>query len=70
VPRRADRQRRRRALASFETGNARELRAKLEALLALSAEERRELGLAARGATVERWSWTGVARRLLVPLER
>ena len=59
-----------RALASFETGNARELRAKLEALLALSAEERRELGLAARSATIERWSWTGVARRLLAPLER
>ena len=59
----------RRALASFETGNARDLRAKLETLLGLPAEERRELGLAARRATVERWSWAGVAERLLEPLQ-
>jgi glycosyltransferase involved in cell wall biosynthesis len=59
-----------RSLASFDTGNAQDLRAKLEALLSLAPEERRELGLAARAATVERWSWAGVAERLLEPLER
>jgi glycosyltransferase involved in cell wall biosynthesis len=58
-----------RALASFETGSADDLRAKLEALLALPPTERRELGLAARRATVERWSWAGVAERLLEPLQ-
>jgi glycosyltransferase involved in cell wall biosynthesis len=59
----------RRALASFETGNADDLRVKLAALLALPAEERRALGLAAREATVARWSWQGVAHRLLEPLQ-
>jgi glycosyltransferase involved in cell wall biosynthesis len=57
-----------RDLAGFETGDADDLRRKLETLLALPAAERRELGLAARQATVERWSWTGVAARLLEPL--
>jgi glycosyltransferase involved in cell wall biosynthesis len=38
---------------------------KLRRLLALPEETRRELGLAARRAVVERWSWTSVAERLL-----
>ena len=58
-----------RALASFESGNAADLRAKLAAVLALPRAERAELGLAARRATIERWSWTGVAKRLLDPLQ-
>jgi glycosyltransferase involved in cell wall biosynthesis len=52
-------------LASFARGDAADLHAKLQALLALSGEERRRLGEAARRATVERWSWAGVAERLL-----
>ncbi len=57
-----------RDLAGFETGDAGDLRRKLGTLLGLPAAERRELGLAARRATIERWSWTGVAERLLEPL--
>jgi glycosyltransferase involved in cell wall biosynthesis len=58
-----------RALAAFETGSVDDLRAKLAALLALPPDERHGLGLAARRAAVERWSWDGVARRLLEPLQ-
>jgi glycosyltransferase involved in cell wall biosynthesis len=58
-----------RDLASFTTGDVDELRAKLERLLALSAEERARLGEAARRAVVARWSWAGVARRLLLPFQ-
>jgi glycosyltransferase involved in cell wall biosynthesis len=58
-----------RGLASFETGDVADLRAKLEALLVLPADERRRLGLLAREATVLRWSWSGVAQRLLEPLQ-
>jgi glycosyltransferase involved in cell wall biosynthesis len=58
-----------RALTSFETGDADDLRAKLESLLALPRDERRELGLIAREAAVQRWSWSGVAQRLLEPLQ-
>jgi glycosyltransferase involved in cell wall biosynthesis len=58
-----------RELASFETGDANDLRVKLEAVLGLPAEERRALGLLAREATVQRWSWSGVAQRLLEPLQ-
>jgi glycosyltransferase involved in cell wall biosynthesis len=54
-----------RHLASFTTGDAGELRGKLEALLALDSTERDALSSAARRAAVERWSWTGVAERLL-----
>jgi glycosyltransferase involved in cell wall biosynthesis len=50
-----------RDLTSFEG----DLKPKLERLLALPAEERRELGLAARKAAVERWSWSSVAEQLL-----
>jgi len=54
-----------RHLAAFENGNADELRGKLEQLLALPDDERRELGRLAREAAVERWSWGSVAERLL-----
>jgi glycosyltransferase involved in cell wall biosynthesis len=54
-----------RGLASFTTGDVDELAAKLAALLALPADERRRLAEAARRATVERWSWSSVAHRLL-----
>ncbi len=57
------------SLASFESGDAEDLRAKLAALLALSAEERTRLGEAARSAVVERWSWRSVAERLLAPFQ-
>jgi glycosyltransferase involved in cell wall biosynthesis len=60
----------RRALAAFETGSVEDLRAKLATLLALAPAERRALGEAARRATVERWSWAGVAQRLLEPLSQ
>lgn len=54
-------------LSSFESGNAADLRAKLDELLALPRAVRRELGLAARRVAVERWSWPTVAERLLAP---
>jgi glycosyltransferase involved in cell wall biosynthesis len=54
-----------RHLTSFANGDAALLHDRLAELLALSAEERRALGLAARRAVEERWSWTRVAERLL-----
>ena len=54
-------------LAAFATGDARELASKLNELLALSESDRAALREAARRATVARWSWAGVARRLLEP---
>jgi glycosyltransferase involved in cell wall biosynthesis len=56
-----------RELASFSQGDSVELQEKLHDILALSAEERRELGAAARRVAVERWSWESVAQRLLEP---
>jgi glycosyltransferase involved in cell wall biosynthesis len=56
-----------RDLTSFRTGDADDLRAKLERLLALSPKERAGLAEAARTAAVSRWSWRGVAQRLLAP---
>jgi len=56
-----------RHLAAFESGNAEDLRAKLTELLGLPREDRELLRRAARRAVVERWSWAGVARRLLEP---
>jgi len=50
-----------RDLASFEG----DLVPKLERLLALSSEDRRALGEAARRAAVQRWSWSSVGERLL-----
>jgi glycosyltransferase involved in cell wall biosynthesis len=58
-----------RALASFATGDERDLARKLNALLSLPKEERERLGEAARRAALERWSWHGVAKKLLEPLQ-
>jgi len=52
-------------LLSFPAGDAEALHERLAAILALPAERRRELGLAARRAVEQRWSWTVVAARLL-----
>jgi glycosyltransferase involved in cell wall biosynthesis len=52
-------------LLSFPAGDAGALRERLASLLALPADRRRELGLAARRAVEQRWSWTVVAARLL-----
>ncbi len=57
----------RRELAAFPTGDASALRDRLRTLLELPPEERRALGLAARGAVEHRWSWARVAERLLEP---
>jgi glycosyltransferase involved in cell wall biosynthesis len=58
-----------RGLAGFENGNVAELAGKLGELLALPPHERAELGEAARRAVVRRWSWAGVAARLLSPVK-
>jgi glycosyltransferase involved in cell wall biosynthesis len=58
-----------RDLTSFTTGDSAELAEKLRRLLALSPDERAGLQEAARRAVLERWSWAGVARRLLEPLD-
>ena len=55
----------RRDLVSFRPGDAGDLAAKLNAILALPPEERVALGAAARRAVVERWSWAHVAALLL-----
>ena len=52
-------------LASFPNGDSGALRERLAAVLALRGDEREALRAAARRATVERWSWTSVARRIL-----
>jgi glycosyltransferase involved in cell wall biosynthesis len=57
-----------RHLASFERGDAADLRRKLTELLALSAADHEVLRLAARRAVADRWSWAGIARRLLEPV--
>ena len=57
-----------RHLAGFTTGDAGDLRARLAELLALGPADRAAIRASARRATVERWSWAGVARRLLEPL--
>jgi glycosyltransferase involved in cell wall biosynthesis len=56
-----------RDLVSFETGDATDLAEKLRRLLALDPQQRAQLAEAARRAVVERWSWAGVASRLLQP---
>jgi glycosyltransferase involved in cell wall biosynthesis len=53
--------------ASFESGEVDDLTEKLDALLRLSPDERRELSQRARRVAEERWSWAGVADRLLEP---
>ena len=57
----------RRGLVAFPNGDADALRERLRALLALPAEERRALGLAARVAVERNWGWPRVAERLLEP---
>ena len=54
-----------RHLPSFANGDAEELRSKLQEQLTLQPEERDTLRAAAREASVELWSWTSVARRIL-----
>ena len=46
-------------------GTAADLGARLAGVLALPDARRREMGLAARAAVVERWSWDGIAQRLI-----
>ncbi len=57
-----------RHLASFEPGDAADLGAKLAELLALGGADREALRAAARRAVEARWSWAGVAARLLAPV--
>ena len=52
-------------LASFANGDDRDLADRLSRLLALPASDRVAVREAARRAVVERWSWAGVAERLL-----
>ncbi len=54
-------------LVASATGDVAMLRERLAALLALPAEERRALGLAARRAVERNWGWARVAERLLEP---
>jgi glycosyltransferase involved in cell wall biosynthesis len=54
-----------RHLPHFPKGDADELRTKLEEQLSLGPKERDALCAAAREASVELWSWTSVARRIL-----
>lgn len=55
-------------LVAFPNGDSAALHDRLMDLLTLSAEERRELGLAARRAVEKNWSWPRIAERLLEPL--
>ena len=57
-----------RHLVSFERGNAVDLHRKLEAILALPRADHDELRNSARRAVEQRWSWAGVAARLLAPV--
>jgi glycosyltransferase involved in cell wall biosynthesis len=57
-----------RGLASFETGDAADLRSKLQRILAMPMSDHAELAQAARAAVVANWSWASVAARLLEPL--
>jgi len=56
-----------RGLTSFETGDARDLAARLGRLLDLPERDRQALQEAARQAVVEHWSWEQVSARLLQP---
>jgi glycosyltransferase involved in cell wall biosynthesis len=53
--------------ASFESGDVDDLTQKLGALLALPRAEREEISRRARRVVEARWSWAGVADRLLEP---
>jgi glycosyltransferase involved in cell wall biosynthesis len=52
-------------LVSFPTGDADALRERLESILELGPEDRKALRVAVREVTEARWSWAGVAARLL-----
>jgi glycosyltransferase involved in cell wall biosynthesis len=52
-------------LVSFPTGDAAALRERLAALLALPAPERATLRATVRHVAEARWSWAGIAHRLL-----
>ncbi len=52
-------------LLAFPTGDAGALRVRLAAILGLAPERRAEIGLAARRAVEQRWSWSVVASELL-----
>jgi glycosyltransferase involved in cell wall biosynthesis len=56
-----------RTLASFKPGDAADLAAKLDAILALPRTEWARLSSAARAAAVERWSWETIAALILSP---
>jgi glycosyltransferase involved in cell wall biosynthesis len=58
----------RRELVAFPNGDADALRERLRTLLALPAGERQALGLAARRAVEQNWSWRRVSERLLEPI--
>jgi glycosyltransferase involved in cell wall biosynthesis len=55
-------------LASFTSGDVADLRTKLAELISLSGDDRAAIRAAARRAVVARWSWAGVAARLLSPV--
>ena len=56
-----------RHLASVTAGDPAELAAKLREVLALPPADRAALAAGARRAAAARWSWAGVAQRLLAP---
>jgi glycosyltransferase involved in cell wall biosynthesis len=58
-----------RHLASFAKGDVVELASRLRELLALPESERARIAGAARRAAEGRWSWAGVADRLLQPFQ-
>ncbi len=53
------------SLVAFPAGDVDALRKRLEGLLALPAEDRAVLRATVRRVAEERWSWAGIARRLL-----
>jgi glycosyltransferase involved in cell wall biosynthesis len=57
-----------RELASFRSGDAADLAAKLRLILALPPDEHAALAAAARRAVERRWSWASVSDRLLATL--
>ena len=59
-----------RHLTSFATGDVADLTAKLRELLAFPARSTGRIAQAARQAVERRWSWAGVAERLLQRFKR
>jgi glycosyltransferase involved in cell wall biosynthesis len=58
-----------RHLASFATGDVSDLTSNLRELLMLPTKEHARVAAAARRAVENRWSWAGVANRLLQPFQ-